>query len=147
MWLCAARIDHYLACAGGKVSRLIAQNTVVGGNLVLHPDKGTGDVTIDLTNTSTVALADDEASWPKVGNLVLDGFTYGRIIEGPTDAAKRLEWLARQREFRPQPYKQLARVLRERGDEQGAKRVLYEMERRRHEGKATSWFERMWTRF
>jgi hypothetical protein len=90
----------------------------------------------------------------------LDGFIYGYILDGPVDATTRIRWLARQtpfsfrwcedptlvplgyvqkdeerpRPFRPQPYQQLAKVLRERGQEADAKRVLIakERERRKH---------------
>lgn len=48
---------------------------------------------------------------------------------GPTSAKKRLEWLARQPDgFIPQPYRQLAKVLREAGDDAGARKVLIAME-------------------
>ncbi len=54
---------------------------------------------------------------------------YARIGAGPTSAKKRLEWLARQPDgFIPQPYRQLAKVLREAGDDAGARKVLIAME-------------------
>jgi hypothetical protein len=62
--------------------------------------------------------------------LFLDGFVYGRFSAGATDAASRLRWLGLQGDFTPQPYRQLAKVLREAGDEDGAVKVLQEMERR-----------------
>jgi hypothetical protein len=62
--------------------------------------------------------------------IALDGFTYDRFSGGsPTDAATRLRWLQRQPEdhritdFRPQPYEQLVKVLREMGHEYDARKV------------------------
>jgi hypothetical protein len=60
----------------------------------------------------------------------IEGFVYGNISGGPRDARSRLKWIALQSEFKPQPYRQLAKVLGEGGDEEGAKAVLTEMERR-----------------
>jgi hypothetical protein len=84
---------------------------------------------LDLRHAVVGPIGDDEQSWPKKGSLFLDGFTYERIGEGPTSAKKRLEWIARQPEgFTPQPYRQLAKVLREAGDDSGARKVLIAME-------------------
>ena len=81
----------------------------------------------------TGPLLDNEASWPAPGNLRLNGFVYASIGSDPIDAKARLAWLARQPStpFRPQPYLQLAKVLRESGHEPAAKRVLIEKERER----------------
>lgn len=91
---------------------------------------------LDLSHASVGPIADDQDSWPTTGNLNLDGFVYARIADGPTDAKSRLDWLARQAAvpFRPQPYQQLAKVLREAGENVGARRVLIGMEnsRRKH---------------
>jgi len=85
---------------------------------------------LDLRNASVGAIEDEEASWPEKGNLFLDGFVYERISIGPADAGARLNWLDRQKEFTPQPYRQLAKVLRERANDEGAKQVLFELESR-----------------
>ncbi|WP_145958064.1 hypothetical protein [Phaeobacter piscinae] len=85
---------------------------------------------IDLSAASCGDLVDDPNCWPNEAqgrkNLVLDGFTYHRII-GPTDARTRLNWLAKgdtwRGEFFPQPYKQLAKVLHDMGHEADAKTV------------------------
>jgi hypothetical protein len=92
---------------------------------------------LDLTNASAGAILDDEKSWPKSGKLFLDGFAYGRIAGGPVTAAQRLGWLKRQASFTRHPYRQLAKVLREAGDDRGWRRVCAEMERR-------TWARRSW---
>lgn len=70
--------------------------------------------------------------WPR--ELELDGFTYrylgGLGAGGTADFGKRksrwlVEWLARDRNFSPQPYEQLAKILREAGDTAKANDILY----------------------
>ena len=89
-------------------------------------------------------LLDDKASWPEKGNLLLDGFVYQRFVNSPTDARTRLAWLDRQSEFKPQPYLQLAKVLRETGDDRGAREALFEMEDRRRKEQNHRWWQRRW---
>lgn len=86
---------------------------------------------LDLRAASANWLMDDYDSWPKKGNLGLDGFAYTRILAGPTDADTRLTWLALS-PFATQPYLQLAKVLKDAGDEGGAIKVLVKMERQRN---------------
>ncbi|MCI5101270.1 hypothetical protein [Phaeobacter italicus] len=90
---------------------------------------------VKLTNLSTttfcdcgtkLAASDRHRNTPK---LDLDGFTYSRV-QGATDAKTRLIWLEQgenltpaEREFFPQPYKQLAKVLDDMGHEADAKTV------------------------
>jgi hypothetical protein len=84
---------------------------------------------LNLMNTSVGILADDMRSWPTPGNLKLNGFVYGRMSgRAPTDAQSRLDWLSRQTSFERQPYRQLAKVLRDDGNVAGAQQILFEME-------------------
>jgi len=75
--------------------------------------------TLDLTATEIGAIDDEEACWPQKGDLLLNRCRYGAFIGGPIDAASRLRWLERQgskrweEDFWPQPYEQLATLLRE----------------------------------
>jgi len=82
---------------------------------------------LDLTAASLGNLGDNERSWPAPGNLVIDGLTYSGIGSSGfsrVDADTRLKWVALQPHYNPQPYRQLAKVLREMGDEKGAVKVL-----------------------
>jgi hypothetical protein len=83
---------------------------------------------LNLGGASVGFILDQESAWPQPGKLVIDGFTYStwEMSPGasPWDAHTRLRWLALQAGFYPQPYLQLAKVLRESGDEQGAIQVL-----------------------
>lgn len=91
--------------------------------------------TLDLRGAVVNGLVDDERSWPQPGRLAIDGFVYKDFYGGPADAPSRLRWVGLQvgphpswlnfsSGFHPQPYRQLAKVLRERGDEAGAREVL-----------------------
>ncbi|MCU0802450.1 MAG: hypothetical protein MUD11_11865, partial [Rhodobacteraceae bacterium] len=78
-------------------------------------------------------LTDDQLSWPTgTDQLVLDGFTYDRIVGASTDAASRMSWLENGAVFKgtfyPQPYTQLAKVLSEMGHDRDARKVLEKRE-------------------
>ena len=75
-------------------------------------------------------MVDDEQSWPKKGNLSLDGFSLRENWRRTRPARRNASsGLARQPDgFVPQPYRQLAKVLREAGDDAGARKVLIAME-------------------
>ncbi|NOR66916.1 MAG: hypothetical protein GQ528_06140, partial [Woeseiaceae bacterium] len=80
---------------------------------------------LDLNSAKIGTLHDKEDSWPVPKHLVLHGLEYKDIShKSPRDAETRIEWLRRQKGFSPQPYEQLAKVLRESGDDSGAKDVL-----------------------
>jgi hypothetical protein len=81
-----------------------------------------------LTNTRVGVISDDLDSWP-AGAVELDGFRYDRFAECPTDAPMRIAWLERQvpehlgSAFRPHPWEQLIKVLREMGSPEAARAV------------------------
>lgn len=90
--------------------------------------------TFDLRLTQVKTFWDDEKSWPGAGSLFLDGFRYERLYEdAPFEANKRKKWLSLQPRdrFRPQPYEQLAAVLRQMGHERDARQVMIEKNRER----------------
>lgn len=104
---------------------------------------------IDLNAAKCGDLVDDLDCWPDPTqghkNLILDGFTYRRIV-GSTDARTRLNWLARgdhwNGEFFPQPYKQLAKVLYEMGHEEEATQIRVTLAQKltRNSRSARIWF-------
>jgi hypothetical protein len=142
--LLGAQIGGNLHCNGGRFSEVKAQNTAIRGTLFWL---GVEATSLDLTNASVGSLIDDEKSWLGNGKLFLDGFVYGHISRhSPRDAKTRLRWLKRQEPFTPKPYRQLAKVLRETGDDSGARKVLFEMERRRRQAEDRSWHARLWGR-
>jgi hypothetical protein len=143
--LVGTRIGVHLVCNDARLSGLVAESSTVKGNFFWCGIKDPQATTLNLLNASVGSIIDDERSWPKRGNLSLDGFVYGRFSgdQTPKDARTRLRWLALQDKFTPQPYRQLAKVLSEMGDEDGAVTVLQEMERRRREQEDHTWPARL----
>lgn len=128
----SATIGGQLSCEGTtfntpKGKSLNLQSAEITGGLFLR-----GDIqfagTLDLNDAHTTTLVDDGRCWPPAGELILDGFTYDRII-GPLDIKTRLDWLARgdrwKGTFFPQPYKQLAKVLHDTGHEAEGQEILF----------------------
>jgi len=90
------------------------------------------DSQLILRNTEVGAIQDLPNVWPE--KLELDGFTYAHLgvvgAEGDEDSADRdaswyIDWLARQVKYSPQPYEQLASVLRKAGHAGKADDILY----------------------
>ncbi|SEN71425.1 hypothetical protein SAMN04488103_10724 [Gemmobacter aquatilis] len=134
----AAVIGGQLSCTRLNIDghgglAINAQGLCVAGDVILcEAEIEAGD--IYLAAAQFGGLTDDVASWEKSkGSAMLDGFTYGRISGAPVDAESRLKWLGRfstyEGKFFPQPYTQLAKVLREMGHNRAARRVLAERER------------------
>ncbi len=84
------------------------------------------EMTLDLGSAKIGILHYDKIeSWPKPGRLVLRALEYLEISDrSPKDSKMHIEWLRRQKGFWPQPYEQLAKVLRQSGDGAGAREVL-----------------------
>ena len=109
----------------GERHGFVADGLAVGNGFTWHDVTLENGAVLDLRGAVVGGLLDQERSWPSPGKLLIDGFTYkGFGPESPSDAASRLKWLRLQPSFRPQPYQQLANVLRDNGDEAGAARVL-----------------------
>ena len=93
---------------------------------------------VNLNAAHVGDLVDDPDAWPDRDNLSLDGFTYDSIY-GVLDVDARLEWVKRGSydggEFYPQPFTQLAKVLRDVGHDGDAQKVLTRREhlRLRHQ--------------
>ncbi len=73
-------------------------------------------------------MADSENSWPSQNQIILEGLVYDAIDNNsPIDSQSRLKWIRLQNlkeNFSPQPYEQLAKVLRMSGYEEGATKIL-----------------------
>ncbi|MEM9319870.1 MAG: hypothetical protein AAGA70_12840 [Pseudomonadota bacterium] len=88
---------------------------------------------LDLTGAHFAAIEDDRDAWPEAGALDLDRCTYGAFArKAPLDAQARIEWLSLQlkdgEDFKPQPWEQCAKVLREMGHVEDARDVLIKKE-------------------
>lgn len=142
--LLGAQIGGDLNCSKGQINgkdgdALCADGMRVTGGFFFR-DLANPVNRVSLASASVGVLADDAGAWD--GDLVLDGFTYGSIGgRAPTSATARLAWLDKQRpamsgqsgaggDFRPQPWKQLQKVLREMGHAEDARQVAIALEDR-----------------
>ena len=133
-------VDH--ATFGGKTTEqhgLDANSISVNDVLVMHQLNLENGAILNLAGASVRTLADDQQSWPAAGKLWLDDFDYRSIAtNSPRDVTSRLRWLELQTGFYPQPYRQLAKVMRESGDDAGAVAVLIAAEDARFGTQASS---------
>jgi hypothetical protein len=81
--------------------------------------------------------------WPE-RELELDGFSYGRLVLPRTVRWYIDDWLARDKSHTPQPYEQLAGVLRAHGDPSGANNVLFAARERE---RSEAWKAKAWPRW
>ncbi|TVQ41017.1 MAG: hypothetical protein EA356_00645 [Geminicoccaceae bacterium] len=137
--LVGARIGGDVDLGGGRFEfvgdvALKLERAVVEGAFFLRQGAKI-EGALALTDSQLGAIVDDPTSWPGPGELLLNRCRYGAFIDAPTDARRRLDWLARQdparwgQDFWPQPYEQLASVLGELGHDEDVTRVLIEKER------------------
>jgi hypothetical protein len=105
---------HGFIATGIRTAGLVWQNVELDNGAI-----------VELSNARVGFLIDERESWPQAGNLLIDGLTYDNFGAGaPADARARLQWISLQYGgFRPQPYRQLAKVLADRGDDAGATQV------------------------
>ncbi len=104
------------------------QGAQVAGRLTWkdHDAQPMGD--IDLRYANVGRYEDDQASWPEIGCLLIDGFTYGALVdEEQTKSQNRLRWLGLQPlgSYAPQPYEQLTKVLRSMGHADAANDIAF----------------------
>ncbi len=116
-----------------------AERTVVEGSFIRSNTRING--VLNLTGSRLGALL-DRKPWPS-GLLLTDCVYEANLIESSLDVQRRLEWLALhdKTEYKikpkddlgrlpsPQPYQQLARVLRKQGREHDAARTMQEFAR------------------
>lgn len=113
----------------------------IGSFLMIYDIKSPEKMVLDLSSAKIGTLLDNSNSWPKAGNLFLNGLVYDRIKGvDEADVKGRIGWLHRQPggQFRPQPYEQLAAVLRAMGYEDEAKKVM--IEKNQDRANRTPWF-------
>jgi hypothetical protein len=134
-----ARVGGDLDLSGAKLSApgtmaLNLDRTKVTAAFFLRNGAEVNGV-LSLAGAEVGAIIDDPASWPAPGELVLNRCLYGALLGPAADSGLRLDWLSRQspsrwgEDFWPQPYEQLAKVLREMGHDDDARTVLIEKER------------------
>lgn len=140
--LVGARIDGSFDCSESTFlptsngSSIAAEGATILGTLFLLnlvvPLKSA-----DLANMTVGSVADDEKTWGE--DLLLDGFKYTSFVgRVPVNTIQRIGWLEKQdplhtsgADFKPQPWLQLQKVLREMGHFEGARQVAIALEDRR----------------
>jgi sRNA-binding regulator protein Hfq len=131
--------------AAGRIAFVGAR---IGGHFCVANVNSPESMALDVTSARIGVLHDDRESWPLSGELVLDGLEYEKIYSGaPTDSKDRIEWLRLQDGFWPQPYEQLAKVLRESGNGAGARDALVAKNKDRAERTKLTFVEKCWFRF
>ncbi|MEM9319869.1 MAG: hypothetical protein AAGA70_12835 [Pseudomonadota bacterium] len=139
-----ARISGDLTCRSTSITAdgdaINATNAQINGTFFMRSAENENplrlDGHLDLRAARISVICDEPRAWPEPGSLWLDRCTYDAFIEAPVSAKDRIDWLDRQpeHEFHPQPWEQCARVLRDTGHGQDAKRLMIEKEgrHRRH---------------
>lgn len=138
--LLGAKIAGDLECAGAKLTggskkALDFSGARIAGAFFLRLGAKVDGV-LDMTAVEIDVIHDEKGSWPAPGKLLLDRCIYGAFTGKDIDARARVKWLSLQDEARwdydfwPQPWEQLAKVLREMGHRSDARAVLIEKEKR-----------------
>ena len=104
--------------------------------------------TVDLTSAHVGDLWDDPESWAMCEKLYLSGFIYD-VLHGGINVPERLAWLkmgaVSRREFYPQPYEQLAKLLRDTGHRTDARTIMVAKEQEQRKASRARWRrERDW---
>jgi len=135
----------------GSNALMMMECTVEGAIAFVNPIQGTADSPakisggVNLRHAKVGQLYDSKEVWGLASEggghtssdfeIALGGFTYGSLgWPSPTDVEFRKRWLKRGPEeggFSPQPYTQLATVLKEGGHDREAKAILIERDRER----------------
>ncbi len=101
-------------------------------------DVGEAKAKLNLTSATMETVNMDRPSWEQPSEILLEDFTYQSFtsLREGCEGAFWITWLERQpdrylsRDFRPQPYEQLAKVLSAMGHEDEARQVKIERRRR-----------------
>lgn len=143
-----AEIKGNMDIRGSNLPSLDLTGTKIRGEFVLgmpadDPSvKWHQDAVLVLHNTEVGRFIDRRDAWPDKLDLV--GFTYDSF--GSEIASREVSWftnwLARQTEYSPQPYQQLAGVLRKAGHADKAKDILYAG--KEQERKQATWRQWIW---
>jgi hypothetical protein len=137
---------------GGKA--LFEHLTIIGAFSFMHAEikmrlvwkkiREQPNFSLFLAGAKIGVLDDEPESWPEQGNLRLTDLTYNYVEDlQPQNLKKRYtKWLRLTRQFRPQPYEQLADVLRKCGYEDEATEVMIEKNRRSRKDLPLKWWGR-----
>jgi len=157
-----AQIGGNLVCDGCKLSLLYGANMALKGDLQWTGIRDAKSTSLCLNGATIKSLRDDRESWPKPGGLHLDGLLYEELTlhsarteinrqknelgpEHPLKVKDRIEWVQLQPQSdqaEPQPWMQLAALLRAKGEDDEAKLAIFEL--RRAQSKSSNIATRAW---
>jgi len=147
-----AEISGVLDCSHAAMrnpdgSALNAQRLIVREGFIWRRLKDVAG-TVDLTSAHVGDLWDDPESWAMCEKIYLSGFIYD-VLHGGINVPDRLAWLkmgaVSQREFYPQPYEQLAKLLRDTGHLSDARTIRVAKEQEQRKASRARWRrEREW---
>ncbi len=135
-----SKIGSNLDLSGAKLAGLDLAGTQISGELRVGSGNGSvewGDASqLTLRNAMVGALQYRQDAWPKF--VELEGFTYDRLRRvGPAAVSEIqwfIDWLADDESYTPQPYEQLASVLRKAGQYDKANDILFAGKERERAG-------------
>lgn len=141
-----------------SVDAISFTNAEIKGGLFLADSKKIDDDaqikgSLDLKGAFARVLIDSVKSWPEQPqkgcprNVIhLDGFTFERLGgSSPREASKRLKWLSYQprahmgSDFRPQPFENLIKVLKDMGHPEEVRALAIEREKHLHRSRWAHW--------
>jgi len=152
-----AHVGANVDLTGGRFDAVDLTGTSVGAEIRLA-SKGLSAIAwspggnLTLRNVAAKALQDLPEAWPAVVDL--EGFTYQQlggyhesegVDVGARDATSFVAWLAKQKQYSPQPYRTLAGVLRASGYPEKARAILYAGDMRAWQGETglVWWYDAM----
>lgn len=137
----------YLSNSFQSFGKVHFVNAKINDVLELKKICNLSQMSLNLRYTSIRTLADQKDGWPRKDKLILEGLVYDKIDnDSPLDSQSRLQWLELQSsdDFSPQPYEQLAKVMKDSGHESAATDVLIrKQDNLRTHGKL-SWWDWSW---
>ncbi|MEL6683246.1 MAG: hypothetical protein AAFQ09_11490, partial [Pseudomonadota bacterium] len=120
---------------------LNAQRLIVREGFIWRRIKGVSGA-VDLISAHVGDLWDDPESWALCDTLYLSGFIYD-VLHGGINVPDRLAWLKKgaisRREFYPQPYEQLAKLLRDTGHRSDARAIMVAKEQEQRKASRERW--------
>jgi hypothetical protein len=156
-----AKLHRDLVCEGATLLALYCAKMELSGELIWTSIKNPKQTSLWLNGATIRNIRDDRESWPGPGGLHLDGLTYQDLTlqdartpinrernelgrKQKVNVLDRISWLNLQTVgeiIEPQPWMQLANLLKGRGELEDSKRVIFEM--RRHQA-GSSWLPFRW---
>lgn len=144
-----SHMDGNLVCDDCRLSALYCANMTLRGDLQWTGIREPHKTSLWLNGATIKNLRDERESWPKQGDLHLDGLYYGELTLhtartddernvnslGPEHALRiedRVAWIQLQPlsdHSEPQPWMQLAALLKAKGDDDGARQIAFELRR------------------